>query len=75
VASWGGWGEGGGGGVRWVTQQHNPLGGRERERERGRKRREGASLFEGSAGREIKGTKVRELDRDELSRLDYKFDF
>jgi hypothetical protein len=39
-----------GSGIRWVAQQHNPLkgGGREKERGkgRGRKRREGASLFE-----------------------------
>jgi hypothetical protein len=63
VASWGGRGEGRGGGIRWVAQQHNPLRGgerREREREREKRRREGASLFEGARGERNKGTKVRE---------------
>ena len=78
MASWGGCREGRGGGIRWVAQQHNPLGEEgegKREREKGRKEeKERVCLRE--RGERNKGTKLagRELDC-ELSRLDYKFDF
>jgi hypothetical protein len=60
VASWGGVGEGRGSGIRRVSQQHNPLRGREREGgergkeergERERKRREGATFFDRARGK------------------------
>jgi hypothetical protein len=55
VTSWGGWGVGGGSGIRRVAQQHNPLGGGREEREREKKRR--SEFVEHSRGREIRGPK------------------
>jgi len=70
VASWDGCGEGGGG-VRWVTQQHNPLGGRKRERERERERERKEEEKEGVCLREC-GHQSAGIGS---ARLDYKFVF